>query len=283
MPSGATYTGVVGSQPSNTNGGSQPSNTNGGSQPSNTNGGTQPSNTNPGSQQPTTPVAAPAPTVSGTTDRCYSWATIEAGDDCNSVQLAASISFDYLRSLNPEIDSTCSNLQLGSAYCVRGLSRLANGGYFSAPANGPIVTPTAAVSSGATYGVPPANTGAGNGGAGGSTNTGSGSGPVITGGAGGAGGNGGGSGGAGTQPGGNQPGGGQAGGNGNQGGSVGSVSTSTCAANQCASLPPIFTSDGKVCQVTTSVFLVTSTTMIDIPVTITGMGPGPVLPTYSTA
>ncbi|KAH8731852.1 hypothetical protein GQ44DRAFT_735576 [Phaeosphaeriaceae sp. PMI808] len=67
-----------------------------------------------------TTVAPPGPTPSGTTPNCYEYYIIQSGDFCSKLQNQFSITFDQLRSWNPDLKSDCSNLQLGAAYCING-------------------------------------------------------------------------------------------------------------------------------------------------------------------
>lgn len=63
---------------------------------------------------PTSGDEPSAPKVEGAAANCKSWYTVKAGDQCS--KLPASL--DDLRKLNSNLDSTCSNLWLGYAYCV---------------------------------------------------------------------------------------------------------------------------------------------------------------------
>ncbi|KAK6526921.1 hypothetical protein TWF281_010117 [Arthrobotrys megalospora] len=67
-----------------------------------------------------TTLTAPAPTNSGTTGECYQWHERVDGQDCEFIQIIWGISLEQLRDWNPSINSDCSNLQTGKAYCVRG-------------------------------------------------------------------------------------------------------------------------------------------------------------------
>lgn len=50
---------------------------------------------------------------------CQQYYTVSEGDFCNKVTEAVGISFSDLRSLNPGLDETCSDLWLGYQYCVK--------------------------------------------------------------------------------------------------------------------------------------------------------------------
>lgn len=51
---------------------------------------------------------------------CAAYYLVQAGDVCYTVAQSAGISLDEFMSLNPVLDSSCSNLQLGLHYCVKG-------------------------------------------------------------------------------------------------------------------------------------------------------------------
>ena len=57
--------------------------------------------------------------------RCFEWAVkgLDVGDNdtCENMEELHSISFQYLQSLNPDIDADCSNLEDGNAYCSKHL------------------------------------------------------------------------------------------------------------------------------------------------------------------
>jgi LysM repeat protein len=65
-------------------------------------------------------VSPPAPTPSGTTSQCYEWYVVHSADSCNKIETTYSISFAQLQAWNPSLDSACSNLIAGEAYCVAG-------------------------------------------------------------------------------------------------------------------------------------------------------------------
>lgn len=50
--------------------------------------------------------------------------TVQTDDTCSSVSLANSISLTDFYFLNPEVNSTCGNLLLGSAYCVQAVGNI---------------------------------------------------------------------------------------------------------------------------------------------------------------
>lgn len=78
-----------------------------------------------------TTKSAPAPTAEVTSSdstapiypqaasSCQKYVTVSSGDFCNKVAESVGISFSDLRSLNPGLDETCSDLWLGYQYCVK--------------------------------------------------------------------------------------------------------------------------------------------------------------------
>jgi LysM repeat protein len=65
-----------------------------------------------GSENPTGNLAP------GVTSNCSKYYTVQSGDTCNSVAQMFGTTFTQLQALNTELDSDCSNLWLGYAYCV---------------------------------------------------------------------------------------------------------------------------------------------------------------------
>ncbi|KAL8935546.1 MAG: hypothetical protein Q9216_005371 [Gyalolechia sp. 2 TL-2023] len=68
----------------------------------------------------------PGPIINGTSRQCALWWLVVnlAGqpDPCLSALVAAqNITFAQFRQLNPDIDSTCTNLRVGYAYCIQGV------------------------------------------------------------------------------------------------------------------------------------------------------------------
>jgi LysM repeat protein len=71
----------------------------------------------------TAPVSTGPPSnlASGSFTNCTSYHTVASGDTCNSMEVAASISATDLLRWNPEVNVvTCTNIQLGAAYCIGG-------------------------------------------------------------------------------------------------------------------------------------------------------------------
>ncbi|KAJ5426043.1 hypothetical protein N7465_001113 [Penicillium sp. CMV-2018d] len=64
-------------------------------------------------------ASAPTNAVEGSNRNCSQWYTVVEGDQCGTVSMAQSISLADFYFLNPEIDASCTNLQLGEAYCVQ--------------------------------------------------------------------------------------------------------------------------------------------------------------------
>jgi hypothetical protein len=74
-----------------------------------------------------TAEAAPVAALSskrapGVTESCAKYYRIESGDVCDSVASKNGVSFAVMRTLNTDLDASCSNLWLGYDYCVQALS-----------------------------------------------------------------------------------------------------------------------------------------------------------------
>ncbi|KAJ5936334.1 hypothetical protein N7454_005632 [Penicillium verhagenii] len=65
-------------------------------------------------------TAAPVPTdiATNTTEVCGQYYLVAAGDDCDLISLAFSISLADFLVLNPEVNANCTNLDAGESYCV---------------------------------------------------------------------------------------------------------------------------------------------------------------------
>lgn len=64
-------------------------------------------------------TASPSiPTQSGTVDSCGLFYNVVAGDTCEEIELRFGINFTTFQTLNPEINSGCTNLWLNYAVCV---------------------------------------------------------------------------------------------------------------------------------------------------------------------
>ncbi|KAF2261564.1 hypothetical protein CC78DRAFT_470054 [Lojkania enalia] len=76
----------------------------------------------PKTEEPTTPnngeTNPTAPKAPGAASGCQKWYTVQSGDTCENVAKASGIDFNKLKSLNGGLDSNCSNLWLGYAYCI---------------------------------------------------------------------------------------------------------------------------------------------------------------------
>ncbi|KAJ6020328.1 carbohydrate-binding module family 50 protein [Penicillium canescens] len=66
----------------------------------------------------TTTASRPSPVATGTTLDCGKYYQVQAGDNCQLISLNQTISIVLLEEINPDIDSTCSNLELGVYYCI---------------------------------------------------------------------------------------------------------------------------------------------------------------------
>ncbi|PSK36695.1 hypothetical protein B9Z65_1878 [Elsinoe australis] len=71
---------------------------------------------------PNTVVTQPAPTSTqaGASTACRKWYVVKSGDTCSIVEQANGITDAQFRAWNTAIDSACTNLWLGYAYCVAG-------------------------------------------------------------------------------------------------------------------------------------------------------------------
>ncbi|KAJ7772315.1 hypothetical protein B0H16DRAFT_167863 [Mycena metata] len=64
-------------------------------------------------------AAVPTNAVAGTDNNdCAQYDTVVSGDSCSTIETRNGISDSLFRALNPEINAACTNIQLGSAYCV---------------------------------------------------------------------------------------------------------------------------------------------------------------------
>jgi hypothetical protein len=65
------------------------------------------------------PSGPPSNVASGTIIAgCTQYYTVVSGDSCFTVETQFSLTFAQFVAMNPEIDSQCTNLDLGEAYCV---------------------------------------------------------------------------------------------------------------------------------------------------------------------
>lgn len=68
----------------------------------------------------TSSVAPPSNVASGTiTEGCTEYYTVVTGDSCPAIESKFNISDSLFRMMNPEINSACTNILLGEAYCVQ--------------------------------------------------------------------------------------------------------------------------------------------------------------------
>ncbi|KAJ5113891.1 carbohydrate-binding module family 50 protein [Penicillium angulare] len=66
----------------------------------------------------TTTASRPNPVATGTTLDCGKYYQVSSGDNCQLISLNQTISLDLFEEINPDIDSACSNLELGVYYCI---------------------------------------------------------------------------------------------------------------------------------------------------------------------
>ena len=66
----------------------------------------------------------PAPTASGTSTSCDLWYTVTAADPlaCKNAMTYGTLSLEKFLALNPAVNSNCTNLWIGYAYCIGGKS-----------------------------------------------------------------------------------------------------------------------------------------------------------------
>ncbi|KAI7205540.1 hypothetical protein KC316_g171 [Hortaea werneckii] len=97
----------------------------------------------------TATAALPAPTnaASGTSRECGLWYTVQAGDTCGQVSVANSIALTDFYFLNPSLDVECTNLLLGSAYCVKAVGDIASYSGYTPSGGASITVPRATFSS----------------------------------------------------------------------------------------------------------------------------------------
>ncbi|KAJ6587482.1 hypothetical protein DFH09DRAFT_1359200 [Mycena vulgaris] len=85
---------------------------------------------------PTAIVAPPGQTPPGTTSNCGGWYFVEKGDFCTKVALNNSVTLGDFVTLNPELNSECTNLWAGYWYCVAAFPPLNAGGPTTTIPNG---------------------------------------------------------------------------------------------------------------------------------------------------
>ncbi|TLD21139.1 hypothetical protein PspLS_09235 [Pyricularia sp. CBS 133598] len=103
-------------------------------------------------------TAAPMPTnAQGESNtRCGTWVTITDGGTCAAASVAFGITLDDFYFLNPQVDSSCSNLWLGYAYCVAAVGDIQT--YPGYPVTAPATSftrPPAAPEPTSTFELPP--------------------------------------------------------------------------------------------------------------------------------
>ncbi|KAJ7488143.1 hypothetical protein FB451DRAFT_1226557 [Mycena latifolia] len=77
---------------------------------------------------PTAIVPPPGQTPPGTTSNCGGWYFVQPGDFCTKVALNNSVTLDDFVTLNPELNSDCTNLWANYWYCVAAFPPLNAGG-----------------------------------------------------------------------------------------------------------------------------------------------------------
>ncbi|RMD41456.1 hypothetical protein DV735_g3659, partial [Chaetothyriales sp. CBS 134920] len=67
----------------------------------------------------TEPAPVPTNAHQDSNTRCVTWYTVQEGDYCQAVSIRQGISLQDFHFLNPQINEECTNLWLGTAYCVQ--------------------------------------------------------------------------------------------------------------------------------------------------------------------
>lgn len=80
-------------------------------------GGTSPTSVT-ATQTTSTTVSAPTTTITGTTSNCFKWYVVVSGDSCDKIDTANGITLAQFRLWNTSVNSGCTNIQIGIAYCV---------------------------------------------------------------------------------------------------------------------------------------------------------------------
>ncbi|KKK25242.1 hypothetical protein ARAM_003183 [Aspergillus rambellii] len=65
-----------------------------------------------------TTASRPTPVATGTTLDCGKYYLVQAGDTCQLISLNQTIALNVFEAINPNINSTCGNLELDVYYCV---------------------------------------------------------------------------------------------------------------------------------------------------------------------
>lgn len=108
----APATTTAAQQPAQTNNAPAQSSTSASNQPATPSSGSTGGATSGGSSSPTADLAP------GVASPCSTYYTVQQDDTCDSVASKFSTTFAILQQLNTALDSTCSNLWMGYAYCV---------------------------------------------------------------------------------------------------------------------------------------------------------------------
>ncbi|PCG89476.1 hypothetical protein PENOC_106380 [Penicillium occitanis (nom. inval.)] len=67
-----------------------------------------------------TTTTSAGPTQTGVVAGCQEFFTVESGDDCSTIETEFGVTLAELYAWNPSIGSSCTNLWIGYAYCVKG-------------------------------------------------------------------------------------------------------------------------------------------------------------------
>ncbi|KAI1774393.1 hypothetical protein F4818DRAFT_452388 [Hypoxylon cercidicola] len=100
------------------------------------------------------PVSPPTNAAGGSDKPCGRWYTVVSGDTCGVISVANGLGLDDFYFLNPALDTQCTNLLLGVAYCVAPVGDIATySGHPTPTYSGPWATITVPPAS-----YPPVNT-----------------------------------------------------------------------------------------------------------------------------
>ncbi|PPQ88423.1 hypothetical protein CVT25_011225 [Psilocybe cyanescens] len=102
--------------------------------------------TSPTGSPTSSPSSVPTNVASGTiTTGCSVYYTVQSGDFCGKIDDQFGITLTQLLTWNPEIDSECTNIQIGLAYCVSGPGATGSTSTTSTPAPSPTASGTITV------------------------------------------------------------------------------------------------------------------------------------------
>ncbi|KAI5305672.1 hypothetical protein KEM56_003676 [Ascosphaera pollenicola] len=92
----------------------------------------------------TTIAPRPSPVAAGTTLMCGKYYQVQPGDNCQLVSVNQTITPALLKAINPDLNSRCTNLELGVYYCVQPTKD------WNATSSATVVSPPTSVPTGTT-------------------------------------------------------------------------------------------------------------------------------------